>query len=432
MPIDYQFTAAEEAFRGELRRFLQEELPPDHWRLQNEREEEPVGALEFKRRFLKKLAARGWLTLHWPQEYGGLGAGLMQQLVFNEEMGYHMAPTDTFGASMMGPTLMHHGTEEQKAEHLSAIAAGDEVWCQGFSEPGSGSDLASLQTRAVRDGDDFVVNGQKIWTSHAQGADWCMLLARTDPDAPKHRGISFLMMEMRSPGVEVRPLVNMLGSPAFNEIFMADVRVPRRNLVSEENRGWYVATTTLDYERSGIGRVMWARRILEELIAYVRQRAAPRPSSLRNQLADLWIANETARLLAYRVTWMQSRGEVPNAEASMSKLFGSEVQTAILRAGVNLLGTWGALRRGSAAVTAVAGSDARGLHGDGVIHHRGGDVGDTAQHHRHAGVGAAAGLSALGHSSETRMTPLTMRVRKVRICAGLSFASRKAGRGGAF
>ena len=356
MPIDYQFTAAEEAFRGELRRFLQEELPPDHWRLQNEREEEPVGALEFKRRFLKKLAARGWLTLHWPQEYGGLGAGLMQQLVFNEEMGYHMAPTDTFGASMMGPTLMHHGTEEQKAEHLSAIAAGDEVWCQGFSEPGSGSDLASLQTRAVRDGDDFVVNGQKIWTSHAQGADWCMLLARTDPGAPKHRGISFLMMEMRSPGVEVRPLVNMLGSPAFNEIFMADVRVPRRNLVSEENRGWYVATTTLDYERSGIGRVMWARRILEELIAYVRERGGPRPSSLRNQLADLWIANETARLLAYRVTWMQSRGEVPNAEASMSKLLGSEVQTAILRAGVNLLGAWGALRRGSPASPPLLGA----------------------------------------------------------------------------
>ena len=356
MTIEYRFTAEEEAFRRELRGFLREELPPDHWRLQNEREEEPAGALEFKRRFLKRLAARGWLTLHWPQEYGGLGAGLMQQLVFNEEMGYHMAPTDSFGASMMGPTLMHHGTEEQKAEHLSAIAAGDEVWCQGFSEPGSGSDLASLRTRAVRDGDDFVVNGQKIWTSHAQGADWCMLLARTDPDAPKHRGISFLMMEMRSPGVEVRPLVNMLGSPAFNEIFMADVRIPRRNLVSEENRGWYVATTTLDYERSGIGRVMWARRILGELIAYVRQRAAPRPSSLRNQLADIWIANETARLLAYRVTWMQARGEVPNAEASMSKLLGSEVQTEIMRAGVNLLGAWGALRRGSGAAPPLLGA----------------------------------------------------------------------------
>ena len=349
--MDFAFTPQEETFRTELRGFLTQELPPDHWRLQSDREEDQAGSREFRRAFVKKLAARGWLTLHWPKEYGGLGASPMQQLIFSEEMSYHAAPTGGMGVSMVGPTLIHHGTAEQRAQHLSAIAAADEIWCQGFSEPGAGSDLASLQTRALPDGDDYLVNGQKIWTSGAHDADWCMLLVRTDPEAPKHKGISFLMMPMGSPGIEIRPLINALGSHAFNELFLQDVRIPRRNLVGEENRGWYVATTTLDYERSGIDRVMWCKRILEEMIDHARRvaraRSEPVPALLRDQLADLWITVEAARLLAYRVTWQQAQGQVPNYEASMSKLFVSELSQALTRVGINMLGPWGALRRGS-------------------------------------------------------------------------------------
>ena len=355
MSFDFQFTTEEETFRGELRAFLSEELPADHWRLQNDREPGREGQQEFNDAFRKKLSSRGWLTMHWPEEYGGMGAGHMQQLIFNEEMAYHHAPAGGMAVQMAGPTIMHHGTDAQREKHLAAIAASEEVWCQGFSEPGSGSDLASLQTRAVRDGDDYVVNGQKIWNSGGHLADWCMLLVRTDPEAAKHRGISYLLVDMKSPGVEVRPLINMMSSHAFNEIYFEDVRVPRRNLVGEENRGWYVATTTLDYERSGIARIMWGRRMLEEMIAYVRS-AVHVASGFRNRLADLWIASETARLMAYRVTWLQSQGQVPNYEASMSKLFSSEVQQAITQAGVSMLGPHGGLRRGSAGNPVLQGS----------------------------------------------------------------------------
>ena len=348
MTVEYRFTEEEEKFRAEVREFFAQELPPGHWRMQNDRDEIGPEEQAFNQQFVKKLAERGWLTLHWPEEYGGLAASPMQQLIFNEESGYSRAPGGGMGVQMAGPSIMHHGTAAQKSRHLAAIAAGDEVWCQGFSEPGSGSDLASLQTRAVLDGDDYVLNGQKIWNSGGHLADWCMMLVRTDPAAPKHRGISFLLMDMKSAGVTVRPLVNMLGTHAFNEIFLEDVRVPRSNLVGEENRGWYVATTTLDYERSGIARIAWGQRVLEEMVAHVRAHPELRTPSRRARLADLWIASETSRLLAYRVTWLQSQEQVPNYEASMSKLFSSEVQTAITQEGVNLLGPAGALRRGSA------------------------------------------------------------------------------------
>ena len=202
--------------------------------------------------------------MHWPKEYGGMGAPHMQQLVFNEEISYNMAPRGGSELGLVGPTLMLHGTEEQRQRHLPLIAAGEERWCQGFSEPGAGSDLASLQTRAVRDGDDYVVNGRKIWTSGGHHAAWCILLVRTDPDAPKHKGISFLLMDMTSPGVEVRPLINLLGAHRFNEVYIEDVRIPRSNLVGEEDRSWYVATTTLDFERSGIQRVMGGKPHLGE------------------------------------------------------------------------------------------------------------------------------------------------------------------------
>ena len=367
MSPQYRFSDDELRFQGEVRAFFARELPADHWRLQNDRDDESPEREAFNRDFLRRLAARGWLTLHWPVEYGGGGAGQMRQLIYNEEAGYAHAPTDRIGLGMAGPTLMQHGTEAQKQRHLPAIAAAEEIWCQGFSEPDAGSDLASLQTRAVRDGDDYVVNGEKIWTSFGHTADWCELLVRTDPAAPKHKGISFLLLDMTSPGVTVRPLVNMLGSHTFNAIHLEDVRVPRANLVGEENRGWYVATTTLDFERSGIGRIAWGRRMLEALVDYARGAGIGTDSgpgggnarvsaAHRGELAELWLSAEIARLLAYRVAWLQSQGRTPNYEASMSKLFISEVVTAITRAGANMLGPAGLLRRGSAGCPALFGA----------------------------------------------------------------------------
>jgi alkylation response protein AidB-like acyl-CoA dehydrogenase len=247
---------------------------------------------------------------------------------------------------------MVHGTEEQKRQFLPPIAHGEVVWCQLFSEPGSGSDLASLQTRAVADGDDFVVNGQKIWTSGAHHSDCAILLARTDPDAPKHRGITYFLVDMRSPGVEVRPLVNMLNGHAFNEVFLENVRIPRSQVVGEVNRGWYVGTTTLDFERSGIGRFASGRRLLEELSTHARDtRANGRRlidvPKVKMELAERVIENDVGRYLAYRVAWMQSAGKIPNYEASMVKLYGSELQQRIARTAIGLLGLGGQLIEGS-------------------------------------------------------------------------------------
>ena len=238
---------------------------------------------------------------------------------------------------------MVHGNEEQRKEHLPKIANAEIQWAQGFSEPGSGSDLASLQTRAIRDGDDFVINGQKIWTSGAHNADWIHLLTRTDPDAPKHRGISYFLLNMRQPGITVRPLINMLGDHEFNEVFFEDVRVPAANMMGEENRGWYVGATLLDFERSGVNWSANGRRQVEQLTAYARETNGPEGKlidspSIRASLADRRIEVEASRLLSYRVVWMQSRSEIPNHEASMSKVYGSELGQRIALFGMRMMG----------------------------------------------------------------------------------------------
>ena len=209
-------------------------------------------------------------------------------------------------------------------------------WCQGYSEPGSGSDLASLQTRAVRDGDDFVINGQKIWTSGAHTADWMFMLARTDPDAPKHRGITYFLLDMKSPGITVRPLINMAGGHAFNEVFFEDVRVPARNVVGEVNRGWYVGTTTLDFERSSIGNAVGQRQMLEYYMRFWKSNqgqpvTASASAKARDEFADRWIETATAKLLSYRVVTIQAQGRVPNHEASIAKLFNTELTQRIAR-----------------------------------------------------------------------------------------------------
>jgi alkylation response protein AidB-like acyl-CoA dehydrogenase len=276
----------------------------------------------------------------------------MMQVIYNEEMAYNRAPTQLgVGPDRVGPTIILYGTDEQKTRHLPGIAGAETVWCQGFSEPAAGSDLASLQTRADLDGDCYVVNGQKIWTSLAHLADWCVLLVRTDQAAPKHKGISFLLVDMRLPGIEVRPLVDMTGRHHFNELFFDNVRVPRDCLVGEENRGWYVAAATLDFERSGINRVVAGIRVYEELREYAREstrnggRIYDDPG-VRLKLAELGLEFAVGRLLSYRVASMQAKGQVPNAEASMSKMYGSELQQRLANAGIAVLGLSGQVMEG--------------------------------------------------------------------------------------
>jgi alkylation response protein AidB-like acyl-CoA dehydrogenase len=329
--LNITFTKQEEGFRQEIRDFLEDELPAD-W--------DPLGGpgqsaeerLAFTRGMSKRLADKGWLTLAWPEEYGGQGRSIMEQVIYSEEMSYWNVPGTELGTgaiSWVGPVLMLAGTEDQKREHLPPIARAERYWCTLYSEPGSGSDLASLQTSAVRDGDDFVINGQKIWTSSAHFADWGWMAARTNPDAPKHRGISIFMLDMKSPGVEVRPIANMAGGHDFNEVYFDNVRVPSGNLVGQEDRGWYTLAVALDFERSGVGYSAGARRTLDALTRYVKETVrggAPlsKDPNVRKKLAQRYVETEVSRWLSYRVAWMQSQGQIPNAEASMSKMYGTE------------------------------------------------------------------------------------------------------------
>ena len=346
--MEFQFSPEDEAFRQEVRAFIQRELPPE-WEGGGRYPDEDDWDLTLQLR--KKMADNGWLTMHWPQEYGGQDATPVRSAVFSEELTYHRTPgRDIFGVRMMGATLMIHGTEEQRQTHLPPVARGEIQWCQGYSEPESGSDLASLNTRAVIDGDEFVITGTKIWTSMAHRADWIMLLARTDPDAPKHRGISFILVDMKTPGIQVRPIVNMAGRHEFNEIVFDNVRVPRRNVVGEENRGWYVAVTLLDFERSGIEYSATSRRLLDETREYAGETLRNGQPLIdipwvRNLLADRYIECEVARLMAYNVAYMQGQGLVPNKEASMSKVFGSETVQRVAAAGMDILGMYGVLGR---------------------------------------------------------------------------------------
>jgi len=285
-----------------------------------------------------KLADKGWVAPAWPKEYGGADLTVMEQFILNEEFAESRVPgVGGMGTSMIGPTIIIHGSDDQKEEHLSRILQGEVQWCQGYSEPGSGSDLASLQTRAVRDGDDWVLNGQKIWTSGAHTADWMFLLGRTDPDAPKHRGITYFLMDMKSPGVTVRPLVNMGDMHAFNEVFFEDVRVPHENVLGEVNRGWYIGTTTLDFERSSIGNAVGQRQTLEYYMRHIKENGTT-SDTVRTEIADRWIEASSAKLMSYRVITLQAGGQVPNYEASIAKLFNTELSQRIADTAVNMLG----------------------------------------------------------------------------------------------
>ncbi|MCH7837063.1 MAG: acyl-CoA dehydrogenase family protein [Chloroflexi bacterium] len=347
--MDFRFSEAEEKLRSEVRQFLQEHMP----------ELDPVdrvgsigglvvseNAFEKAMAFNKKLAERGWIAPGWPKEYGGLGATIYEQMVFNEEFGYAGPPdtgTRVLGVGLLGPTLIVHGTEEQKREHLSGITSAEVIWCQGFSEPSAGSDLASLQTRAVRDGDDYIISGQKSWTSEAHHADWMFLLARTDPDAPKHKGISFFVLDMKTPGITVQPMIHMANRHHFNDVFFDNVRVPKEALVGEENRGWYVGMTLLDFERSGIIGFASQRRTLEMMLDHLRGSPQRIREKYRLGLAELMIDNHVGRCLSYRIGDMQAKGQTPSHEGSAMKVFQSDLLQRMANFGVKMLGLAGQL-----------------------------------------------------------------------------------------
>ncbi|MCH8920219.1 MAG: acyl-CoA dehydrogenase family protein [Chloroflexi bacterium] len=347
--MDFRLSPEEEAFRQEVRDWLKENLPKDWSGDRFTRDRDPE-TWNIYREFAGKLATKKWVAPAWPVEYGGLGLSVIQQLIFNEEMAYHQAPLgySVIGVGWAGPTIIVYGTEEQKQKHLGAITSAETMWCQGFSEPNAGSDLASLQTRAVRDGDDYVINGQKIWTSGAHLSDWCILLARTDAEATKHKGISYFLLDMKTPGVSVRPLIDMMDNHGFNEMFFDNVRVPKDCLLGDENRGWYMAATTLDFERSSIGGAVGGRRMVEELVGYAREtkRNGKRLSeevTVRVRLADAALEVEIGRMLSYRVASMQQRGLVPNYESSIAKLFNTDMQFRLAKAGLEIMGLYGQL-----------------------------------------------------------------------------------------
>ncbi len=349
--MEFRFTEDEVAFRKELREFLKTEIPPE-W---NEPQPDiyAEGALEAQIR--RKLGEKGWRTMAWPKEYGGQGASFMKQLIYKEEIVYNDAKRmDDQGVDFIGPSIILHGTEEQKKYHLTRIASGEEWWCQGYSEPEAGSDLASLQTRAVEDGDDYVINGQKIWTSYAHLANWMHILTRTDTDAskPKHRGITYFLLDMKTPGITIRPLITMAGHHHFNEVFFDNVRVPKSNMLGELNRGWYVAMSTLDFERSGVEFPAEARRVLEQIVEYAREakhngRALIEDQVVSAKLAERAVEIEVSRLLSYRIAWMQGQDLVPNAEASIGKLFGSEISQRLADTVMQVLGLSSQLVEGS-------------------------------------------------------------------------------------
>ncbi len=353
--MDFKDTAEEAVWRKEVNDFLKKEYPSD---LKRGGREDGEGLFRGPNesssmsRWRASLGSRGWVAPAWPKEYGGAGLDIKHQFILNEEFAeYGAMNVGGFGVMMLGPTLIVHGTDEQKTEHLPGILNGAVQWCQGWSEPNAGSDVASVQTRAVRDGDDYVINGQKIWTTGAQYADMMYMLARTDPDAPKHRGISYFLLDMKAPGVTVRPLITMAGSATFNEVFFENVRVPARNRLGEENRGWYIGTTTLDFERSSIGSSVGIRKMIEGVIRFASEHPELSPGAKKREtklaLADRWIEANVARLMSYRVISMQNAGLVPNHEASMCKLFTSEMQQKIAALGMKLTGMYGMVYGGS-------------------------------------------------------------------------------------
>jgi len=350
--MDLTFTTEQEQFRARVRAFLEENLPNSGLigRQEGRVDQSWLGR---SKAWQRKLYDAGYVALAWPREYGGQAMDPVQQAIVNDEMVRARAPflIGGQGIGMFGPTLIAFGSEEQKRRYLPKVLTGEEIWCQGYSEPGAGSDLASLRTRAETVGDEFVVNGQKVWTSAAQWADMMFCLVRTDPDAPKHRGISYILIDMHSPGVTVRPLVQMTGDHGFNEVFFDNVRVPRKNLVGKLNEGWIVANATLFHERNMLGSAAGSQQIFNRLLALARsikrnRRSLADDPVFRQRLAELEIRVTAMRFHSYRQLSDQVHGRNPGIESMINKLVGTELNHELATAAMELMGNYSMLARG--------------------------------------------------------------------------------------
>jgi alkylation response protein AidB-like acyl-CoA dehydrogenase len=342
--VDLTFSPAEEGFRDELRTWLRANVPAErveHAALADE--------VTYLRAWQKRLAEGSWVGIHWPREYGGRGATVIEHYLLQEELAAARAPeiVNRIGVNLVGPTLIAHGTDEQKRRFLPQIMPADEIWCQLFSEPGAGSDLTGLRTRAERRGDGWVVNGQKVWTSYAQFARWGILLARTDPNASKAKGISFFVCDMQAPGVTIRPLTQMTGSDEFNEVFLEDVFIPHEHLVGAENQGWSIANTTLTHERGTSPRQLVIHRmLLQDLLRLARDGAGGQAPShadpgIRQQLARHFVEVEIQKLNNWRTLTRIQRRQPLGPESSFVKLFWSEMSQRMHDTLMEILGPLG-------------------------------------------------------------------------------------------
>ena len=344
--MDFTHSPEQQRFRDELRGWLEArkaagEVP----RLTHASLDDYV--VEGKR-WQRRLHEGGWCGLHWPASYGGRGIGIVEQIIFQEELARIGSPqlVNLLALSMVGPLLIDHGTEAQKMRYLRPILEASEIWCQGYSEPGAGSDLAAVATRADRDGDEYVVNGQKVWTSYAQYADMCILLARTSSVGAKHQGLTLMVVDMRSRGIEVRPLRQMNGDSEFNEVYFTDVRVPRENVVGEEGQGWKMAVALLMYERATLTfqRQLQSRVALEDLINFAREhRGTAGDPVIAQRVAQAYIESQALRLTSLRHLTRQLRGEPPGPEGSIEKLFWSEMYQRMLEIPLSIAGPYGQL-----------------------------------------------------------------------------------------
>jgi alkylation response protein AidB-like acyl-CoA dehydrogenase len=350
--MNFEFTEREEAFRKEVRAWLERNLPDDLRGKAFAASRADVEEVRRLRAWQKTMAEAGYVGMDWPVAFGGRGAPITEMVILYQEMARAESPqiVNRGGVSMLGPTLMKLGTPAQQARFLPRILMAEDLWCQGFSEPNAGSDLANLQTRAVLDGDHFVVNGQKVWTSMGHVADWCFLLVRTDPAAARHKGISFLLVDMTTPGITVRPLRQITGEAEFNETFFDDVRVPKDNLVGKLNEGWSVAITTLAYERDLLTfiRHISLRNALHRLVKLTQSRGRNTDPVVRQKLAELWIGEQALQLNGYRSLTRILRGGQPGPEGSTSKLFWSQLDQELALAATQVIGPYSQIAGGSA------------------------------------------------------------------------------------
>ena len=354
--MDFKFTKEQEMLREEFDTFFREEMKhaPANWGAGGfEAMFDSDEGFAFHQEMKKKLGQKGWISRAWPKEFGGQDAPLLEQLIFSEVHAYHRAPgIDGFGVGMFAPTLMVGGTDEQRAKLLPPIARGEVQYCQGWSEPDAGSDLANLRTQAVKDGDYYVINGQKTWTTGGHRADHMFLLARTDQESTRSRGLSIFNVKMDLPGVEIRPILHMDKAHYTNDVYFKDVKIHKSELVGKENEGWGLTRQTMNFERSGVGGFISGKRLVLELIEFAKNTSRDgKPlwddPMVRRNLCEHWADFEVGKALAYRISWEQEKGGLVFAAsaASASKVFGSELNQRVANFMMELLGQYGQISK---------------------------------------------------------------------------------------